>query len=127
LPDRVLVVDDEPDICMTLREALSETLHCEVDTAASAPEAQRLFEKGQYRLVLTDERMPGMRGTEFLKWVRERDPGVACVLMSAYPEAFARPAASRAVADSFLAKPFDLRAAVTLLDDTMQRAQSRGR
>jgi CheY-like chemotaxis protein len=64
LGKRVLVVDDEPEICELLREVLAP-LGLRVDTAQSAKEAMRLYAENEYDLVTLDVCMPGTSGAAF--------------------------------------------------------------
>jgi CheY-like chemotaxis protein len=61
---RILVVDDEPEICELLREVLAG-LDLRVDTAQSAEEAMRLYTENEYDLVTLDVCMPGTNGMAF--------------------------------------------------------------
>ena len=108
---RILVVDDEPDILTTLREGLLALLDipCEVETAGTGEEArQRLDgEDRGYDMVISDERMPGLRGIELLEWLRLTAPRTVRVLMTAYREGtVGQEAVNRAAAHLLLYKPF---------------------
>jgi diguanylate cyclase (GGDEF)-like protein len=80
----LLVVDDEPYILPTLSALLSGTF--DVLTADSAEAAQQVFATRDIDLVLTDQRMPRMTGTQLLEWVRERSPKTVRLLMTGYAE-----------------------------------------
>ena len=58
LTDRILVVDDEPNICRLLQRYLGR-IGYEVQTAGSVPEALETLEASRFDLVLTDLRLPG--------------------------------------------------------------------
>lgn len=103
---RVLVVDDEPDIRETLEQIIEGELGAEVDTAPSGEDAQRLAEAAPYDVVITDQRMGRMPGSELLAWLAARQPGTRRVLMSAFHESFAAPAVARAQAHLYVHKPF---------------------
>lgn len=111
-PRRVLVVDDDPDILATLSAVLEQMLGVpvEVVTAASGDEARRRIEQGErFDLLLTDERMPGLTGSELLEWVRVRSPETTRVLMSAFYQEYAgQRLKERTGAHAFIAKPFRL-------------------
>ena len=62
-PSRVLVVDDESNICITLAKYL-KSLGCGVDTASSGREALEKIEERDYNLLLVDVKMPQMNGVE---------------------------------------------------------------
>jgi two-component system response regulator HupR/HoxA len=81
---RVLVVDDE----VRSQEALRRTLEDEfqVLTASGAADAMAVMEREPARVILCDQRMPGMTGVEFLKQVRERWPDTVRLIISGYTD-----------------------------------------
>ena len=79
---RVLVVDDERHLREMLREVL-ETWGCAADVAADGAEGIARFEAGGYDLVLTDLMMPGVSGLEVVEAVRQSDPSVGVVMLTA--------------------------------------------
>jgi len=82
---KVLCVDDEQSILNFLVKALSRTGY-DVVGALSAEEGLEVLQKSGADLVISDQRMPGMKGAEFLRIVRERYPGVARIMMSGYSD-----------------------------------------
>jgi two-component system response regulator LytT len=110
LKPRILLVDDEPDILDTMSMALRELLGIavDVDVASTGEEAQRLLEASpRYDMVISDERMPGLRGVELLEWLKLTAPRTVRVLMTAYREpAVGQEAVNRAAAHLLLYKPF---------------------
>jgi diguanylate cyclase (GGDEF)-like protein len=80
----LLVVDDEPCILPTLSALLDKTF--EVLTADSAEAAQQVFATQEVDLILTDQRMPRMAGTQLLEWVRQHSPKTVRLLMTGYAE-----------------------------------------
>ncbi len=81
---RILVVDDEEPLRQTMMVILGREY--EVLTAADAREAQQILDEHPVDLVLTDERMPGVRGTDLLARIRERDPDIVRIVLTAYNE-----------------------------------------
>lgn len=111
---RILIVDDEPDILDSLVPTLEQGLGAEVEVASSAEEAQRrVRERGPYDMVITDQRMPGLKGTDLLAWLRQEEPAAVRVLMSAFYDSFVGPEARESDAQLFLRKPFRVE---TMLD-----------
>jgi diguanylate cyclase (GGDEF)-like protein len=80
----LLVVDDESYLLPTLSALLADNF--EVLTADSAEAAQRVFAARKVDLILTDQRMPRMTGTQLLEWVRQRSPNTVRLLMTGYAE-----------------------------------------
>lgn len=85
----VLVVDDEVRSQEALRRTLEEDF--EVFCASGAGEALAVLERempsAAIRIVLCDQRMPGMTGVDFLKEVRLRWPDVVRIILSGYTDA----------------------------------------
>jgi len=84
LPHRVLVVDDEPRVRGMLCDALALWGY-RPDGAGSVSEGLRLFERGGYDLVMTDFTMPGANGLQLIQSVRDRDPSVGVIMVTASP------------------------------------------
>lgn len=108
---RILIVDDEPDILDSLGEGLRTLLGSPVDveTACTGEEARSKLDQADrsYDMVISDERMPGLRGIELLEWLRLTSPRTVRVLMTAYREGgIGQDAVNRAGANLFLYKPF---------------------
>jgi two-component system C4-dicarboxylate transport response regulator DctD len=80
----VLIVDDEPNGRLALGEILSESGY-EVATVGSAAEGLRLMETFHPHVLLTDVRMPGMRGDELARVAQRSADPPKVVFMSAYP------------------------------------------
>jgi len=101
----VLVVDDEKNIRVTLRESL-KSLGFEVETAINGEEALELAARRTYELILLDLKMPGMHGMEVFRQLRERSPSTAVVLVTAHGSVEAAVEAMKLGAVDFLQKPF---------------------
>ena len=105
---RILVVDDEPNMCRTLAIVLGAAgpVRREVITARSGEEALARLDP-RLDVVLCDLSMPGMDGLELLRRIRERDPEVQVILMTAYAGVHSAVEAMRLGAFDYLIKPFD--------------------
>src|SRR4051812_19601702 len=102
---RVLVVDDEPNMCRSLAILVSDEGRREVDTARSGEEAlQKLGDTTD--LVLCDLSMPGIDGIEVLRRVRASRLDVQVILMTAYSTVQSAVEAMRLGAHEYLIKPF---------------------
>src|ERR1700744_1650996 len=82
---RILLVDDELAILLTLR-AILEMNGFEVETAASAKEAQNKLKNGVYEMVITDMRMENeTSGYDVIRAARQQSYNPATALLTAYP------------------------------------------
>lgn len=78
---KVLIVDDEPEVAKALRRMLARR-GFDVDVAASAQDGLARLEAFSPDIVISDYRMPGMKGPELLDEVRRRAPSVVRFLIS---------------------------------------------
>lgn len=78
---RILFVDDEPNVLSALRRIFRrENYH--IDTAMSGPEALQLLKQNKYQLVISDYKMPGMTGAEFLKRVKALHSDIIRIMLT---------------------------------------------
>ena len=105
-PPVLLLVDDESRIlsalCRTLRREGYEIL-----TAESVSEGLRILESRKVDLVLTDQKMPGMSGLEFLGLVADRYPDVARLVITGWPEEIPRDQIELLGIRALIPKPWD--------------------
>ena len=105
----LLVVDDEPDILSTVQAFLEASIPgANVRACLSATSALDILREVEVDLVLSDLKMPGMDGLQFLTKARARAPEVPRVLMTAYPDTdLAIRAINEGRIQHFLTKPLD--------------------
>ncbi|MFW2853962.1 response regulator [Sphingomonas sp. TX0543] len=85
-PLRILVVDDEALLLYHLADMIEDLGHVPV-CASSGPDALTfLADDSHFDLVITDQSMPDMKGTELAAAVRQRSPQLPIVLASGYGE-----------------------------------------
>jgi CheY-like chemotaxis protein len=81
MSERILLVDDEPQVLEGIQRSLRKQV--EMQTATSGVEGLRLLaQEGPFAVVISDMRMPGMSGTQFLAKVREQNPDVVRMILS---------------------------------------------
>jgi two-component system response regulator HydG len=80
---RILIVDDDQRMTHTLSDILTLAGHEAVE-AVSGSQALEKIRDQVFDCVLTDVRMPGMNGVEFYHQLRQYQPGLPVVLMTAY-------------------------------------------
>lgn len=101
----ILVVDDEAIIRDYFKRALSEYT---VSVASSGEEAMEMIRLRRPEIVLLDIRMPGMGGIQTLKRIKEFDPSIAVIILSAFIDFETSMEAARLGAYTSVSKPFDL-------------------
>ncbi|HDK36249.1 MAG TPA: response regulator, partial [Bacteroidetes bacterium] len=79
----ILIVDDESSVRDSLYKWFLEDGY-RVDTAADAKEALRKLQKQTWDIILLDIKMPGMSGLELQERIREIDPGIVIIIITAY-------------------------------------------
>ncbi len=83
---RILAVDDEVNILSSLRRLLRRENY-ELLTANSGEEGLKILkEQGEVNLIISDQRMPGMQGVEFLKKAMEIYPDIIRIILSGYTD-----------------------------------------
>jgi PAS domain S-box-containing protein len=80
---RILVVDDDPEVCQSLRDLLEQD-QCIVETAASGVFAMEWLDRQQFDVVLSDVVMPDMDGYHLYQTVKNKMPSLPVVLMTAF-------------------------------------------
>ena len=86
---RVLLVDDDPKLLLSLDAVLSGEF--DVQTSTSPARALDLIRGGPFDVVCSDHQMPEMTGLEFLRHVQAVDPIVSCVMLTADRALFQAP------------------------------------
>jgi DNA-binding NtrC family response regulator len=102
----ILLIDDDDSLRRVIEFSLTEAGH-DVRPAASGEEGLRLFESNSFDAVITDITMPGMSGMEVLAGVRERDPGLPVIMITAYGTIENAVQAMKQGAFDYITKPFN--------------------
>ncbi len=117
---RILIVDDEA----SQRDMLAGFLRradFEVEAAADGVEAVRRVRRGNVDIVLMDQRMPRMDGADALRSIRDCNPEVDVVLMTAYGSVESAVEALKLGAVDYLTKPLDLERLRVVLRKALER------
>ncbi len=83
--NRVLFVDDEPNILSSLRRGLAREKYLKF-FALNADEALYILNEHDIHVIVSDMRMPGMSGLDLLKLVSEKYPNVVKIVLSGYTQ-----------------------------------------
>jgi EAL domain-containing protein (putative c-di-GMP-specific phosphodiesterase class I)/CheY-like chemotaxis protein len=126
LPSRtLLLVDDEPSILASLKRLFRREGYG-ILTAESGQQGLELLASNEVGVVISDARMPGMDGGEFLGKVREMYPQVVRMMLSGYTDLKAvTTAVNRGELFCFLTKPWDDAELVDTVRDAFRHFESR--
>ena len=119
--NRILIVDDEPEIRSILVQHLSNDAECM--TAHSGFDALHKLKHHQFSLVISDIMMPGMTGIELLRFIRKRDSETAVIMVTGVRDINTAVDALRMGASDFIMKPFDLPSIRRAVDRALERRQ----
>jgi two-component system nitrogen regulation response regulator GlnG len=111
---RILIVDDEPAICWSLKEGLADHGH-DVQTASSIERADRLLSSFVPDLIALDVRLPGQDGLSVIPRYREQWPHAPIIVMTAFGELQTVVDAMSRGAFEYLVKPFELTEFLTVV------------
>jgi len=122
----ILVVDDDPNTCATLKDIL-EARGYQVGTALSGEEAIEIERENKYDLIFTDIKLPTMNGLQTYLAVREINPQVVAVMMTAYRLETSDLVEEALKKDAYacLYKPFDVEEVIQLVDEICRRKRQR--
>ena len=119
---KVLVVDDDSGLRLTVTSALGEANYS-VDQAQDGEEAVNKVRAIGYNLVLLDVNMPRMNGMECLKQIKSYDPSIVVIMLTAYSNVRDAIEATKEGAYNYLEKPIKAENLVYMIDRAL-KAQS---
>ena len=119
---RVLVVDDEPMVCLALTNWLEEENYF-AQAVEDGPQAVKAVREENWDIVLLDLRMPGMDGMEVLKQVKEIAPQTVVIMMTAYASIPGAVQAMQEGAYDYIVKPLDVDQLTMMLKRIVEHQQ----
>jgi DNA-binding response OmpR family regulator len=101
----ILVIEDEVAVNNNIRKILAKKGY-QVDQAVTKDEALQKIEQTSYKLVLLDLKIPGVKGLELLRAIREKRPETMVVIITGYASIETAKETARLGAVAYLPKPF---------------------
>ncbi|MCX6860175.1 MAG: sigma-54 dependent transcriptional regulator [Verrucomicrobia bacterium] len=120
--EKLLLIDDEADVQYSFRR-IFDASDIELHTASSGEEGIRLISVLKPDLVLSDIRMAGLNGLETLRRIRQLDPQLPVILMTAYGTTQTAIEAMKLGAYDYLLKPFDVPRLKQLVANALKAAR----
>lgn len=123
---KILIVDDDPDICSSL-EAMLEMVAGDYDihTAGNFSEARLSFKSFQPDIALVDIRLGGKNGLDLVPELKKESPGSVCIMMTAHRNTEYAVTALKNGADDYLFKPLKPVKILQTLERHVRNYQSR--
>ncbi len=112
MPKKVLIIDDEPEICKMVTESLFDAGYS-ASYALNGPDGLAMIKRDLPSLVLLDVGMPGMDGIEVMRLIREQYPALLVVVLTGNRDTETVKKMIGLGASEYLTKPINLE---TLLD-----------
>ena len=116
---RILIVDDEPRICDSLKSLLGSQGY-DITTAPSGNQAKQLIAKHCFDIVLLDNMLPDMIGSQLIGEIKKKNPFTQAIIMTGNASIDSAVSALRKGAYDYLKKPFE----AAELVKTVQNAES---
>ena len=117
----VWIIDDDRSIRWVFEKALARE-NIEFKTFSTAQDALAAMEASLPQVVVSDIRMPGESGLQFLQKVKERHPALPVIIMTAHSDLESAVAAFQGGAFEYLPKPFDVDHAIELVRRAMEES-----
>jgi two-component system response regulator HydG len=117
---KTLLVDDDEFIRDSLKIAFT-TKGCPIRVAETAEEGLQAIKEEQFDIIISDFKLPGMNGLDFLKLATVTQPQAVHILITAYRDEYCFSEAIRIGVSEFIEKPFSVKALVALLALSLKR------
>ena len=118
----VWIIDDDRSIRWVLEKSLTRE-DIEFKSFASADDALRALSNDVPQVVVSDIRMPGSSGLDFLQTLHQRHPLIPVIIMTAYSDLESAVSAFQGGAFEYLPKPFDINHAVELIRRALEQSR----
>lgn len=121
---RILVVDDEATVLESFKMIL-KIKDFDVDAFSDGPSALENFESGKYDVAFIDMKLPKMDGLQILRTLKEKDPALEVIIVTAYASDSSHAEAINMGALEYLRKPFLMEEIYELIDRGVRRRRRR--
>lgn len=120
MPGRVLIVEDEEDVTVFMRDFLRSKGY-EVDTAADGPSGLKKFLASPPDILVTDKNLPGMTGIELVQTIKKEHPGVPVIMVTGYASMESAIKAVELGICSYMQKPFRTKDLIANIEEALNR------
>ncbi len=124
MKERVLVVEDDPDMRSTCSEVLKRAGY-EVVSAGAGKVAEQILRTSTVDVVITDLKMPKVGGLDVLRVAKEADPATVVILITAFPTVETAVEAMKFGASDYLMKPFSGEQLLAVVEGSLEARRNK--
>jgi two-component system alkaline phosphatase synthesis response regulator PhoP len=122
MSERILLVEDEPGLSLTLSDLFAVEGY-DVETAADGPSGLRLGLGGSFDVIVLDVMLPGKNGFEVCRELRQNGVDTPVLMLTARSQVTDRVAGLKLGADDYLVKPFDPAELIARVEALLRRTK----
>ncbi len=126
MSSRILLVEDEPGLSLTLTDLLEGEGH-QVETAADGIAGLEKGSSGDFDLIILDVMLPGKSGLDVCRELRQKGCDTAILMLTAKAQVVDRVVGLKLGADDYLAKPFDPSELLARVESLLRRVPKKKR
>ncbi|MGB9719933.1 MAG: sigma-54-dependent transcriptional regulator [bacterium] len=119
---RILIIDDELKICEILKDILDGEGY-EADYAINGTEGLKKIQNNRIDLVLLDIKLPDIDGLTLLKRIKDFDPGISVIIISAFGTVSTAVEALKTGAEDFIEKPLETNRILVTIKNILEKAE----
>ncbi|MBN1520981.1 MAG: diguanylate cyclase [Candidatus Aureabacteria bacterium] len=120
IPARILIVDDEEIMRSFLADVLTDEGY-ETDIADNGEQGIEKIKEGQFQLVITDVKMPGVSGIDVLKAAKDIDKNIDVIIMTGYASVNTAVESMKLGAVDYITKPFNIDQIKMIVERTIEK------
>lgn len=123
MPEKLLIVDDEPDMLKLLSMIIKDKTPYEVTTTNNPLEVLPLLRQEDYDLIITDLKMPGLDGSELLDALKSEGKDIPVIIITAYATLESAMETMGKGCFDFITKPFRKEQILLTIDKALKWAK----
>lgn len=117
---RILAVDDEPHMLLLLERIVTDKTPYSITTTSNSLELPMLLDKGDYDIIISDLKMPGLDGMDILRLLKERNRDEQAIIITAFGTLETAMESLSLGVSGYILKPFKKEQIIASIERTME-------